>query len=100
MALHYQTPQQHPSLPPTTTTTTSKPITIEEATVWARLFLEHAAYLQGHDTVPWNYDDNGVATTSCQACNKRASVYYRSNRQPTYTHEFQQPCAGQSNIPA
>ena len=57
-----------------------------------RLYVEHTAYLQGHDTLPWTYNEFGVATTVCEICGKTGNVFYRSNRQPTYAHDFHQPC--------
>ena len=69
---------------------------IEEATVFVRLFLEHTAEMQGHDLLPWNYSAHGVASSACQLCGAEAQVFYRANREPRYTHQLRDRCPAQT----
>jgi hypothetical protein len=67
---------------------------IEEATIFARLFVEHVGEMHGHDLLPWTYDEHGVAHSKCQICGRPAQIFYRATREPRYAHRLEEPCPG------
>ena len=66
--------------------------TVEDATLYVRLFLEHTAEMNGHDLLPWSYNQHDVVSSRCQLCGAGAQIFYRANREPRHTHGLQERC--------